>query len=288
MKKPPKSCRDENELVVIKALYKQQESLPANCRITKMESKAAIARIKVLEQGVQSAIRPIIKIDKNKLYERLMVNRIINKKKKPSSKIDITSSSDYNIILYFKNIAHGLLSYYRCADDFYKIKNIVKCFIKFSAVSTLKNKHKLASRKKVIEKYGINLECTNHKGNTISFPSNSQIDVLRKEYLTKPDINWSSKLNKVWRTYSDQNPIFDKCIVTNCKTPKENLEIHHIRKLHRHVDHNNQVIIKGISKRLSNKDMLKSGLKRKQLVLCREHHKELHKGTLDLNLIKSS
>jgi hypothetical protein len=81
------------------------------------------------------------------------------------------------------------LSYFRCADDFYKVKNIVKWYIKFSAVSTLKNKHKLASRKTVIEKYGINLECRNHKGNYISFPSNSQIDVLHKEYFVNPDTN---------------------------------------------------------------------------------------------------
>jgi hypothetical protein len=125
-KKFTKNCRDDNELIVIKALYKQQEMLPNDCKITKMESKYSLARINALEQGVPMAIRPVIKIDKDKLYKKLMTHGIMNKKKNPSSKIDITSSSDYNIILYYKSVAHGLLSYFRCADDFYKVKNIVK------------------------------------------------------------------------------------------------------------------------------------------------------------------
>lgn len=74
-------------------------------------------------------------------------------------------------------------------------------------------------------------------------------------------------------------------MVKNCKTPNTNLEIYHIRKLYRHVDHNNLVILKGKTKRLNSRDMLKSGLKRKQIVLCREHHKACHRGRLNLDLI---
>jgi len=125
-KKFTKNCRDDNELIIIKALYKEQEKLSNDCKVTKMESKHSLARINALKNGVPMTIRPVIKIDKDKLYKKLMVNGIMNKKKNPSSKINITSSSDYNIILYYNSVAHGLLSYFRCADDFFKVKNIVK------------------------------------------------------------------------------------------------------------------------------------------------------------------
>ena len=74
-------------------------------------------------------------------------------------------------------------------------------------------------------------------------------------------------------------------MVKGCKTPNTNLEIHHIRKLYRNIDYNNLVIQKGKTKRLNSRDIFKSGLKRKQVVLCRRHHQAWHRGTLNLDLI---
>jgi hypothetical protein len=115
----------QNWLIVIKYLYDQQEKFIGKDKITLMDSKQSLARIQVLKEGVHQAIRPVIVMDKNKIYTKLMSASIMNSKKNPCCKANICSTSDYNIIQYFNGIAHGLLSYYRCADDFYKMKSII-------------------------------------------------------------------------------------------------------------------------------------------------------------------
>jgi len=152
-----------------------------------MNSKQSIARIKVLQQGARQAIRPIIVLNRNKIYTKLMAASIMNSKKNPCSKANICSTSDYNIIQYFNRVANGLLSYYRCADDFYKMKSIVNWFVRYSAVSTLKHKHKMASRKAVIIKYGTDLRVTSHKGYETSLIGREYVMGLKQEYLIKPD-----------------------------------------------------------------------------------------------------
>lgn len=69
--------------------------------------------------------RPMIVINRDKIYEKLKFAKIINSKNNPGCKANIATLSDFNIITYFNNVARGLLSYFRCADDFFKIKNIV-------------------------------------------------------------------------------------------------------------------------------------------------------------------
>jgi hypothetical protein len=69
---------------------------------------------------------PLIILDRKKIYDRLVSASIMNSKKNPCAKMNLVTASAYNIIQYFNELAFSLLSYYRCVDDFYKIKNIVK------------------------------------------------------------------------------------------------------------------------------------------------------------------
>lgn len=179
----------ENWLVVIKYLYEQQENLNLEDKVSLMDSKQSVARIKVLKESVRQAIRPIIVMNRNKIYTKLMSSSIMNSKKNPCAKANICSSSDYNIIKYFNSVAHGLLSYYRCADDFYKMKSIVNWFVRYSAISTLKHKHKMASRKAVIQRYGRELRVANHKGYETNLIDTEYVMGLKQDYLITPDIN---------------------------------------------------------------------------------------------------
>lgn len=277
-----KNSSIQNWLVVIKYLYAQQEKLIGKDKVTLMESKQSLARIQVLKEGVHQAIRPIIRMDRNKIYTKLMSASIMNSKKNPCSKANITSVSDYNIIQYFNSVAHGLLSYYRCADDFYKMKSIVNWFVRYSAISTLKHKHKMASRKVVIQKYGEDLKVSNHKGYKTSLIDRQYVMGLKQDYLMKPDTSWTEKLTRVWITFSKQENFLSKCSVKNCFTPFDNIEIHHIKKLYRKIDENGQVIIKNRSKKLKGWRAIEAGLKRKQIPLCRKHHKELHQDNINI------
>jgi hypothetical protein len=106
---------------------------------------------------------------------------------------------------------------------------------------------------------------------------------LKQDYLIKPDTDWTEKLNRVWITFSKQEAFLSKCSVKDCLTPFENIEIHHVKRLHREIDENGMVIIKGRGKKLRGWRAIEAGLKRKQVPLCRKHHTELHKGIINID-----
>jgi len=178
-----------NWVIVVRSLLRQQHMVSTEDRITCINSKERIARLNVLSDGVQHNVRPIIVMDKDRIYEKLINALIMNNKKKPSAKTNISSMSDYNIISYFNVVARGLLSYYRCADDFYKMRSIVNWFLRYSAVSTIKFKHKLASRKTVFDTYGIDLNMINHEGKTIQFISTKEVMEIKQDFLINPEVN---------------------------------------------------------------------------------------------------
>jgi hypothetical protein len=66
----------------------------------------------------------------------------------------------------------------------------------------------------------------------------------------------------------------------------KDIEIHHVRNLHRSI-HNNVIIIKGKKKKLEGWEAAFAAQKAKQLPLCRKHHRELHNNNLDVNTINS-
>lgn len=187
---------DLNWLVLIKALYTKQEKLLEQGKISMMASKQSRARVSGLVVGSSQVKRPVILVDHKKLFERLVVSGMINKKKNPCGKINLVSSSDYNIVLYYRRVISGLLSYYRCADNFYKVKNMVNWFLRYSAISTIKQKHKMASRKVVVGRFGVNLRCHNHKGEVVQLQSREEINEMSKEFLANPAIDYLDRLNK--------------------------------------------------------------------------------------------
>lgn len=103
---------------------------------------------------VRTSLPPQITIDLDKLYKKLEQNKIINNKKKPISKTNILIAEDYYIIKYYNNTAYGLMSYFRCATNINKLKEIIAYHLRYSLIYTLMNKHKLSSVKSVLEIYG--------------------------------------------------------------------------------------------------------------------------------------
>jgi hypothetical protein len=60
-----------------------------------------------------------------------------------------------------------------------------------------------------------------------------------------------------------------------------------MRRLYGKTGENSYIIIKGKSRKLRGKKAFESGLTRKQIPLCRNHHKDLHKNLIkmeDLNI----
>lgn len=141
-------------------------------------------RKQVSDTDVHLKKKPTIIIDKVLVYEKLKSEKIINTKIKPCCKTDLITVCDYDIILFFNQIAYRLLNYFRCTDDFFRIRSIVNWFIRYSAILTIKSKHKLASKKAVIDRYGKDLTFTNHLGDKISLITQEAVMSMKKGGLT--------------------------------------------------------------------------------------------------------
>jgi len=112
-----------NTLVIVKWLYDIQQ-LQDN-PITTSQSNNVKAILNILESapGVRTTVRPVINIDLDDLLKKLRIKGMINKKGNPASLSNLKAASNYQIIQYYNSLAHGLLSSYRCADNFNKLKS---------------------------------------------------------------------------------------------------------------------------------------------------------------------
>ena len=117
---------------------------------------------------------------------------------RPTALKRMLNHEDFSIVNYFRAIAHGLLSYYRCCDNFHKVKRIATYQIRWSAIFTLANKHKLTA-KKVINRYTMDLiikqEVNGQAIIVAKFPSKKEIAIMSRKFLVNAQIpRYSSPL----------------------------------------------------------------------------------------------
>ena len=133
--------------------------------------------------GVSLTLPPQIKADLNKIKNKLKAAGILNEKGGYGVKNELLPAQDVDIIRYYTSLAHGLLAYYRCADNLNKIKDLIMYQIRFSLAATLRVKHKM-NQNEFRKKYGEPINCVNSQGDKALFLNNMQVYNLKKEFLT--------------------------------------------------------------------------------------------------------
>jgi hypothetical protein len=119
------------------------------------------------------------------------------------------------------------------------------------------------------------------KGKEVKFIEWKNIKNLKRSFLINLPIEDINKiLNTTWVNTQNTNFIFDTCAVKGCNN--NDIEIHHVRNLHRSIS-GNTIIIQGQKKKLKGWEATFSAQKAKQLPLCSEHHKMLHANKLNKN-----
>lgn len=176
---------EENIRLVIEDLIFQVKNLPKDTDSIFIAGKNAASVRKSWEnQGVLTWLPIQIKADTNEIYNRLVNNSIINNKKKPISKTSLLRFDDWLIITYYNLVAHELLSYFRCVDNFNTIKKIIVYHIRYSLLRTLAHKQKCSS-KKILNSYGKAIKTTGRHNKEISFISSVEVSNMKKEFLIK-------------------------------------------------------------------------------------------------------
>ena len=189
--------------------------------------------------------------------------------------------TDAEIVLHFNMVIQGLLNWFSGADNFSKVKGLAQLLRK-SCVLTLANKHK-KSMNWVYTVYGSEIAVNKGKKKEVSLITRSTILNYPNKFNLKLDgsaidrFDLDQMIGKIFKL-NHSLEFFHGCSVKNCQET-ENIEVHHVRRLHRKVEKDGVVSVLNIKgDRVRNLAAVMTSINRKQLPLCRKHHLEFEAG----------
>jgi len=226
--------------------------------------------------GRYDALPPQINAPLVDIREKLRNRGVISKSNKPKSIGRLVYVPDRDIVKWYNAVGRGLLNYYSCCQNFYKVKDYVDYMVRWSAIHTLAGKHKSSCRK-IIAKYSKDLIIKDEKGHTLTqFMSSREIKVMRRQFRSNVSKDAANKvLDQIWAKFTRTKFFGVECAVEGCENP--NVEWHHVNKLNRMKDHfGNISVVTKKGRRVTGTEAFQVAFNRKQIPLCKNHHNDLH------------
>lgn len=226
--------------------------------------------------GRYDALPPQINAPLEDIRDKLRSRGIISKGNKPKAIGRLIHVPDENIVKWYNAVGRGLLTYYCCCNNFYRVKSYVDYMVRWSAIHTLAGKHK-SSSKKIIEVHTKDLIIKNQEGCELTrFLSSLEIRTMRRQFRTNVSQDTFEKaLNQTWAKFTRTKFFGVKCSVEGCENP--DIEWHHVNKLNRMGDSfGNVSAVTKKGKRVTGTDAFRVAFNRKQFPLCKTHHADLH------------
>jgi hypothetical protein len=153
---------------------------------TAFEKKAkAVERMRPRIRVGQDGVIPLQLLAPMEIVtEKLRMKGILQPgKAMPTVLTSMLNSSDEAIVSYFAALGACLLSYYRCCDNFQKVRRLVDYQVRWAALFTLGSKHG-CSAKKIISQFSRGPRIVNRKGGVVvEFPSSPDIARMGKKFL---------------------------------------------------------------------------------------------------------
>ena len=213
-----------------------------------------------IKKLTQNAINsPSLLIPTKKILDRLCARGYIRKlpksnRYKGKGVGKLTFASDKQIVMHFSSVIRGYVNYYMCANRRSKLWSVVHA-LRESCYLTIAWKHKLISKKKVIEKYGPNLRI-HEKGNLVTelfYPKSLKSEL---KFLDRSHEGYVSNLDKDLKYFIDDNKRQRKA--QNCALcgSDQNLELHRINP-----------------PKIETRKTSKGDYNRKTITLCQECHR---------------
>ena len=251
-------------------------------------------------------------IDHERIKERLIAGKILDKKHKPRSNPIYQQQRPYYIILKYKQRIEGLYNYYCVPITYMNELNHYHYIYKFSCLKTLARRMNISS-KAITLKYGRNLTMQepgikkgkNKKIRTVSYPSYAEITRKsknfkekekrqmfirikkkgseRKTYLENISMNeitsteWAThdpfSMNNIAVNLRTLYQLKTHCSVCGCEaSPERKIVMHHVK-------HIRKGKVSGFTKHMK-------GLNRKSIPVCNICHLKIHKGEYDGKKLK--
>lgn len=235
--------------------------------ITPIDKRAIIVRNN--KEGipikVQQTSRPQISAPVSKIIEKLKERKYCRgKNNNPTRAGRLIHSTNSQIVDHFRVLWLGIANYYSICSNFAAL-NQVYYILYYSCVLTLASKLRLKTKRKVLNKFGKNINIKNEAGKTLTFfPSWGKPELNKKTWMeTISPVNLIDKISKFTNRTTDQ--FNEPCKI--CGATKS-IEMHHIR----HLRKNN-------SKDYLTQTMI--NINRKQVPLCQSCHNKIHAGLYD-------
>lgn len=141
-------------------------------------------QVRIEKPQVQEGIALQLLAPMEIIVEKLRIKGVLQPTKAlPTVLTSMLSSSDEAIVSYFAALGNCLLSYYRCCDNFTKVRRLVDHQVRWSALFTLGSKHGCSARK-IIRSFSRGPQLLNRKGEVmVEYPSSPDIARMGKKFI---------------------------------------------------------------------------------------------------------
>ena len=230
--------------------------------------------------GQPQGLSPKIYAPIRDLKDKLKTWGMLDKSGKPKACGAVFRYHDISIIKHYKSKALGFLNYYRPAVNFHAVKKLLDYHLRWSLLHTLAGKHTTKVHE-IIRSYGktpkIELESNGKVHELASFLTPNDINHRSRGFTKSRDVyHYLEDLDKPLVKLSIPKALFaGKCAVLDCTNT--DIEVHHVRALRVTKKGYTVESIKSSNKTLKGSAMVESALSRKQIPLCRKHHREWHR-----------
>ena len=211
--------------------------------------------------------RPVLKVPIQDLFLKATVNGFFKKKagKFVPTKVGWLINLDHSDILrYYNSVIRGTLNFYSFANNRKSLGSLVHG-LKFSCARTLALKYKLRFASKTFSRFGGKLKCPD-SGLELFIPKTFR---AIKQFAINTPIPDES-LFKRWNNKLTKSNLFKYCVI--CGSSHQ-VEMHHVRKI-KDLKH------KARGGKMDFFTLQMASMNRKQIPLCRTHHKALHRNNL--------
>lgn len=211
--------------------------------------------------------KPSLKAPIKELFLKATVNGFFKKKVGVfvPTKVGWLINLDHADILgYYNSVIRGILNFYSFANNRKSLGALVHG-LKLSCARTLALKYKLRYASKTYRRFGGKLKCPD-TGLELYIPNTFRAIKVFAKNVPIPD----ESLFKRWNNKLTKSSLFKYCVI--CGT-NHHVEMHHVRKI-------KDLKAKARGGKMDFFTLQMASINRKQIPLCRTHHKALHNNKL--------
>jgi len=243
-----------------------------------------LAELLALESAVKSSPRRVtVNAPIREVFAKLRLKGYVHPiKDRAIGNVHLNLYSDAEIVKHYNSVIYSLLHWFSGVGNLAKVKGLAQLLLKSCAL-TLANKHK-KNLFWVYNVYGSDIKVSQDESSKdVCLITRSEILNSPNKFNLKPKENVMDhfSIDKIigrFHKLDHSLEFFLGCCVEACNATS-NIEVHHIRRLHRRLQKDGKIsVLDRKSRRVKGLPAVLTSINRKQLPLCHRHHLDFEAG----------